>query len=69
MAPFTEGSFAHIPEDVREFFSIVAFDVTWLNAKWKIYRQLFVSGDEVVAILNRTGPGECWQRPRLALGK
>jgi hypothetical protein len=56
MAPFVEGSFDHVPSEVREFFSVLAFDVTWLNAKWKIYRQLFVSGNEVLDLLNSTGP-------------
>ena len=56
MTPFVQGSFDHIPSEVREFFSVLAFDVTWLNAKWKIYRQLFDSGDDVVALLNSSGP-------------
>jgi hypothetical protein len=56
MAPFTEGSFDHVPSEIREFFSVLAFDVTWLNAKWKIYRQLFVSGNDVLDLLNSTAP-------------
>ena len=56
MAPFAEGSFDYIPAPVRAFYSVLAYDVTWLNAKWRIYRQLFDSGDDVLQLLNTTGP-------------
>ena len=46
-----------IPLEIREKYKLLGDDVSHLHRKWGIFRQLFVSGEHVVALLNRVAPG------------
>lgn len=42
--------------DVQQVFKNLQDELLWLNAKWKIYRQLFGTSEERIAILNDFAP-------------
>lgn len=46
-----------IPQEIREKYKSLRNDVCHLHRKWGIFRQLFVSGENVVELLNCVAPG------------
>jgi hypothetical protein len=45
-----------IPIEYRELFTLLSTEVTWLHAKWQIFKQLFAHSDERIAFLNEMAP-------------
>ena len=45
-----------IPPEIREEYKSLRNDVCHLHRKWLIFRQLFVSGENVVGLLNSVAP-------------
>jgi hypothetical protein len=43
---------SHIPESIRPIFDELSTEVTWLHARWKLYRQLFAESDKRIDMLN-----------------
>jgi hypothetical protein len=46
-----------IPSEIREKYKSLFNDVCHLHRKWAIFRQLFVSGEDIVELLKRVAPG------------
>ncbi len=46
-----------IPSDIRDKYKSLCNDLIHLHRKWGIFRQLFVSGEHVVELLNSVAPG------------
>jgi hypothetical protein len=47
----------NIPPDIDEIHTALSQEVTHLHVKWKIFCQLYASGDEVVDLLNSSASG------------
>jgi hypothetical protein len=46
-----------VPPEIREKYKSLRNDVCHLHRKWGIFRQLYVSGENVVELLNIVAPG------------
>src|SRR5436190_1905747 len=46
-----------MPSEMREAYASLSDDVIHLHRKWKVIRELYVSGETVIELLNRTAPG------------
>lgn len=46
-----------MPNEIREAYASLSYDVVYLHHKWKVIRELYVSGETVIELLNRTAPG------------
>src|SRR5436190_1811628 len=46
-----------MPSEMREAYASLSDDIIHLHRKWKIIRELYVSGETVIELLNRTAPG------------
>lgn len=54
----SENSMAEMmPNEIREAYASLSYDVVYLHHKWKVIRELYVSGETVIELLNRTAPG------------
>lgn len=53
-----ENSIAEkMPNEIREAYAALSDDVLYLHHKWKVIRELYVSGETVIELLNITAPG------------
>jgi hypothetical protein len=46
-----------IPSDIREIYEPLFHDVCHLHRKWKLFCELYASGESVVELLNKSAPG------------
>jgi len=46
-----------IPAEIRQPYELLAWDVFQLHRKWGTFRRLFASGEDTVALLNRSAAG------------
>lgn len=46
-----------MPNEIRKAYASLCYDVIYLHHKWKVIRELYVSGETVIELLNRTAPG------------
>jgi len=45
-----------IPSGVRDLYQSIDHEVTWIHAKWIVYRQIFAASEEGIELLNRSAP-------------
>ncbi len=43
---------SNIPPDIREVFDKLQIEITWLHARWQLYRQLFGHSERQIELLN-----------------
>lgn len=48
------GQSSEVPEEIRELYESLDSEVSFIHAKWKLYRQLFGTSKERIELLNRT---------------
>ena len=45
-----------IPSGVRDLYKSMDNEVTWIHAKWIVYRQIFAASEEKIELLNQSAP-------------
>jgi len=48
------GQSTEVPEEIRDLYESLDSEVSFVHAKWKLYRQLYGTSEERIELLNRT---------------